>query len=98
MRSSTSARSLRDVQDEQLSRPPAVGRQTVEVLAEDRCLGDERRDRRPKLVSDVGDEPAVLCLGGLEPADRARLDVGHLIEPSRPLTELVIGRRPARAP
>ena len=73
-----------DVGDEQLAGPPAVGRQRVEVLAQDRRLGDERGERRPQLVRDVGDEPPVLGLGGLEPADRVGQGVGHPVEPLGP--------------
>ena len=79
-----------DVGDEQLAGPTALRRQRVEVLAHDRCLGDERRERRPELVRHVGHEPAVLGLGRLEPADRLAEGLGHPVEPLRPGPELVV--------
>ena len=86
-----------DVRHEQLARAPARLGQRVEVLAQDRRLGDERRQRRPELVRDVGDEPAVLRLGRLEPADRLGECLGHPVEPLGPRPELVVrGDRHAR--
>ena len=61
------------------------------MVAEDRRLGDERRDRRPQLVADVGDEPPVLGLGGLEAEDRLLERVDHLVELLGPRAELVVG-------
>ena len=61
-----------DVGHEQLAGAAAVGRQVVEVLAQDRRLGDEGSERRPELVRHVRDEPPVLRLGGLEPARSSR--------------------------
>ena len=49
-----------DVLDHELARPAGLRRQRIEVVAEDRHLGDEGRDRRPQLVADVRDEPPVL--------------------------------------
>ena len=67
------------------------------MLAQDRRLGDEGRQRRPQLVRDVGDEPAVLRLGRLEPADGLGQRLGHPVEPLRPRPELVVrGDRHAR--
>ena len=40
-----------DVGDEQLAGAPALGRQRVEVLAQDRRLGDERGQRRSQFVA-----------------------------------------------
>ena len=59
------------------------------MLAQDRGLGDEGAERRSELVRDVGDEPAVLRLGGLEPADRVAERLGHPVERLRPGAELV---------
>ena len=73
-----------DVVDDELAGPARVRRQGVEVVAQDRRLGDERGDRRPQLVGDVGDEPPVLGLGGLEPDDRVLERVGHPVEPIGP--------------
>ena len=68
------------------------------MLAQDRGLGDERRERRPQLVGHVRDEPPVLGLGGLEPADRVGQGVGHPVEPLGPRAELVVrgDRHPRR--
>ena len=70
IRSSTSVRSRPTSATSSSPARRLVGRQLVEVLAQDRRLGDERRQRRPQLVRDVGDEAPVLGLGRLEPADR----------------------------
>ena len=86
-----------DVGDEQLAGPPALRRQRVEMLAQDRRLGDQRRQRCPQLVRDIGDEAPVLGLGRLEPADRLGQRLGHPVEALRPRPELVVrGDRHAR--
>ena len=87
-----------DVGHQQLARPAALDRQVVEVLAQDRRLGDERRQRRPQLVGDVGDEAPVAGLGGLEAADRVGQGGGHPVEALGPGPELVVrgDRHPGR--
>ena len=67
-------------------------------LAQDRRLGDERRERRPKLVRDVGDEAPVVGLGRLEPADRLLERRRHPVERLGPVAELVGGGDRRRAP
>ena len=67
------------------------------MLAQDRRLGDEGRQRRPQLVRDVGDEAPVLGFGRLEPADGLGQRLGHPVEAVRPRPELVVrGDRHAR--
>jgi hypothetical protein len=77
--------------DDELAGPARLRGKRVEVTAEQRRLGDERGDRCPQLVRDVGDEPPVLGLGGLEPDDRVFEGVRHPVEAGRPLAELVRG-------
>ena len=79
-----------DVPDEQFPGPPALVRERTEVVAQDRGLGDQRRQRRPQFVRDVRHEPAVLGLGGLEPPDRLGQRGGHPVEPLRPRPELIV--------
>ena len=81
-----------DIGHEQLGGSAALRRQLVEMVADDRRLGDERRERRPQLVRHVGDEPPVLVLGRLEAADRVRQDAGHPVEPLGPGPEFVARR------
>ena len=75
--------------DDKLAGPAGLEREGVEMAAQDGCLRDERRDRGPQLVGDVGDEPPVLGLGGLEPEDRVLERVGHPVEAVGPVPELV---------
>ena len=81
-----------DVGDEELAGPAAGVGHRPEVLAQDRRLGDERRERRPQLVRDVGDEAPVVGLGRLEPADRLLERRRHPVERLGPVAELVGGR------
>ena len=85
------------VAHQQLAGPPALRRQLTEVLAQDRRLGDQRRQRRSQLVGDIGDEAPVLGLGRLQPPDRVAERLGHPVEPLGPRPELVVrGDRHAR--
>ena len=52
-----------DVADQELRGASTLGRQVVEVLADDRRLGHERGQRRSQLMRDVGHEPPVLAPG-----------------------------------
>ena len=78
-----------DVGDEQLPGAPGVRRQFREAGLDDRRLRDERGQRGPQLVRDVGDEPPVLALRSLEARDRRRERVGHAVELRGESRELV---------
>ena len=73
-----------DVAHQQLAGPPALRRQLVEVLAQDRRLGDQGRQRRSQFVGDIGDEAPVLGLGRLQSPDRVAQGLGHPVESLRP--------------
>ena len=81
-----------DVGDQQLPGPPALLGERSEVVVEDRGLRHERRDGCSQLVRDIGDESAVLRLGGLEAADGLAERLGHPVEPLRPGSELIVRR------
>ena len=91
IRSSTRTRIRPTSCTDELARPAGLRRQRIEMVAEDRDLGDEGRDRRPQLVADIGDEPPVLGVRRLEAEDRLLERADHLVELQRPRTELVVG-------
>ena len=83
-----------DVGDEQLRRHG--GRRAAGCpgpASMQRRLRDERGERRPQLVRDVGDEPPVLLLGGLEARDRRLERVGHPVELGGPAARTRRARR-----
>ena len=90
IRSSTSVRSRPTSATSSSPARRLSWRQRAEVLAHDRRLGDERGERGPQLVRDVGHEAPVLGLGGLEPGDRVGQRLGHPVEAVRPRPELVV--------
>ena len=78
-----------DVRDQQLGRPPRLGRHPVEVAGQQRGLAHQRGQRRPQLVRDVGREAALPRLRSLQLADLRLQRGGHLVERLRPGAELV---------
>ncbi len=89
--SSTRRRSRSTSVDEHLSRPLRLLGHAVEVLAEQRGLARERRQRRAQLVRHVRGEAPFARLRLREGTDLLLERLGHLVERGRPGAELVVG-------
>ena len=79
----------RHVANEQLAAAPAIRRQRVEVVVQERRLLHERGHRRAQLVRYVGDERALLVLGKLQLPHGPFQRRSHPVERGRPRPELV---------
>jgi hypothetical protein len=91
MSSSTSERKPAHVGHQQLGRAAGLVGHPAQVVFQQRSLGDQGRQGRPKLVRDVGGEPPLARLGLRQRGDLRLQGLGHLVERRRPRAELVLG-------
>ena len=79
----------RNIDHQQLRRPPSVRWKRSQLAAEERGFRDEAGQGCPQLVGHVRDEAPVPRLGGPEPLDRCLQRPGHPVELCGPSAELV---------
>lgn len=86
-----------DIVHQELGRTAGRLGDAVEMLLEERGLGDQRGERRAELVGHVGGESPLARLRLLERADLRLEGFRHLVERRGPLAELVVrGHREPR--